>query len=348
MKSHQIALFGFITFIFYGCNTNRGSINYDKFPIEKNVELLEINLTDTFYMHYPKKIAMADSLFFILDLSAKEYFVQCYSYPSFEHICSLFKKGQGDGEAVSINNIQCMNDTLFAYDATNTVYSVEMKTIHSENIPIGKHKLPGDFGFLNKGMRIGNDYYFPTFTQLNNGRIIKFENNGKTVLLFGNINKEDNSELSAATYQAWLPYLGGNDSILVAATQFGEVIDIFYLGNNNMQRTIKGQCGDPVFQEFNSYAINKGIMGFWDVAVTSKYIFALFDGTKVAEQTMDKQGGRIVYVFDYNGNPQLKLNLNRQASSLYLDEKGERIYFLDVNSDMPLYYIALPEYLINN
>jgi hypothetical protein len=345
MKFHQLVLLLIITVIVCGCENKQAGFSYDKFPIRKNIELLEAGLSDAVYMRYPKKIIICDSLLFILDLNGTESFVHCYSYPSFDYICSLLKKGQGAGEAISINNIQSINDTLFAYDATNTVYSVEIKGIRSGTFVINKLKLPSNYGFLNKGIKIGPNYYFPTFNQRNDGRIIKFENDGKTVTLFGKINKDDEQEVDVATYQAWTSYLDGNDSILVAATQFGEVIDLFYLEKNYKQYTLKGKLGDPVFQNQNNYAINKGIMGFWDVMVTNRYIYTLFDGTKVTDQNINEQGGQFVYVFDYSGNPQIAISLDKRVVSLYVDEEGERIYFLDVNSDNPLYYMALPDIL---
>lgn len=340
MKHHLIALF-LLTAICCSCGKKKDFFVFEEFPIEKNLQLMEIGLKEDVYMRFPKKIVKCDSLFFILDLSGMEYFVHCYSYPSFEYKCSLFKKGQGAGEAVSINNIQCVNDTLVAYDAANKAYLVEIKNMENDTVAISDIKFPNDFGYLNRGMKISDQYYFPTFNQKNDGRIIRFSNNRENNSLFGCIRKNNENEIDAATYQAWMPYLHGNEEVLVTATQFGEVIDIYYLKRACEQRTLKGKNGDPVYKTHNNYAINEGIMGFWDVFVTDENIYALFDGTNVKEQHIDKQGASIVYVFDYEGNPRMKLVLDRKVSCIYVDEQEQKMFFLDVNSDMPLLYFDM-------
>jgi hypothetical protein len=59
------------------------------------------------------------------------------------------------------------------------------------------------------------------------------------------------------------------------------------------------------------------------------------------ERNQEQQGGKIIYVFDYNGNPIMKVFLDRLVKSFYVDEEEQKIYFLDVNSNNPFYYAKL-------
>lgn len=342
MKFYKIFLLIGICFLWKCSDNNHSIIRYDKFPLEKNLNLVQINLPDTVFMRYPAKLIKSDSLFFILDVSrATEYFVHCYSYPDFKYIRSLFRFGQGPEEYISLNNIQCTNDTLFAYDVANSIYSIDLKNIDWEKPTVKKTILTNDFGSLVRGIKIGDKFYFSTFNQFNKEKILTFDENGTFISSFGEIKLDGNREIDAATYQAWIPFMDGNEELLVTVTQFGEVLDIFHIKNNNIQQTLKGKSGDPVFQVINGYAVNQGIMGFQDVCVTNGKIYALFDGTKMKERNQEQQGGKIIYVFDYNGNPIMKVFLDRLVISFYVDEEEQKIYFLDVNSNNPFYYAKL-------
>jgi hypothetical protein len=304
---------------------------------------MQIKLSDTVPMRYPAKIAKSDSLFFILDISrATEYFVHCYSYPDFRYIRSFFKYGQGPQEHISINNIQCISDTLFACNAMNDIYFIDLKNINLTDLSTEKITLTTDFGFLRGGIKIGSTFYFSTFSHLNEGKILTFDEKGAYTSSFGEIRTDDNQKIEAATYQAWISFLDGNEDLIVTATQFGEVIDIFHLKNSNMQLTLKGKAGDPVFQVIRGYSTNQKIMGFQDVFVTKGRIYALFDGTEMSKRNQEQQGGKIIYVFDYNGKPLMRILLDRLAISFFVDEEERKIYFLDVNSDSPLYYVRMP------
>jgi hypothetical protein len=87
-----------------------------------------------------------------------------------------------------------------------------------------------------------------------------------------------------------------------------------------------------------------GIVGFEDVVVKNKYIYALFNGEKMSERDEKAQGGKTIYVFDYEGKPVKKITLDRRISCLYIDDEERVMYALDLNSDEPLYRARLREY----
>jgi hypothetical protein len=261
MKRYKLFI-SILIFIVVGCNNkNNILVKYNNFPIEGHIKLSQIVLSDTVFIRYPYKIAKADSLFFILDIHPQEYYVQCYSYPNFEHICSLFKRGQGPEEYISINNIQCINDTLFVF-TINQIHFIDIKNINSHVIHVEKIKFSDDFGFLNNGVRIKDNFFFPIYSKVNDGRVMKFDNNGNFITSFGEIRIDSKQKIDAATYQAWIPFLDGNENFLVAATQFGEIMDIYFLTENYNQLTIKGKGGEPSFRRHGPYGIPDGIIGF--------------------------------------------------------------------------------------
>jgi hypothetical protein len=312
---------------------------YIDFPIAANVALESIELGDSVFMRYPYRMALSDSFLFILDLHPQEFFIHCFTYPSFSYYHSLCKRGAGPEEFISIQNIQCYNDTIFIFDSRNEIYMIDIHKLSDTNSAFGKIKLPVDYGFLSRGIRIKERFFFPVFNVLNDGRILVFDGVGNYLHAIGEIKSDNKREINAATCQAWMPFLAGNEKMLVAATQHGEVIDLFDADQH--QYTIKGKNGDPLYQEIDTYAVMNGIVGFVDVVVKNKYIYAVFNGGKINEQDEKIQGGKYIYIFDYKGKPIKKIILDRHITCLYVVDDESIIYALDVNSDNSFYTAQL-------
>lgn len=70
--------------------------------------------------------------------------------------------------------------------------------------------------------------------------------------------------------------------------------------------------------------------GFITSAVSSKYIYTLYSGKilkgKNSEAFMDYFTSNMVYVFDWKGNPIKKYKLDREVSSIAIDDKDEILY----------------------
>jgi hypothetical protein len=228
---------------------------------------------------------------------------------------------------------------------------VAAKSLQAGNPVIKKIKLPDEFGFLNRGVKIGKHFYFPIYLYNNameKSRILKFDNNGIFLSSFGKINASDT--VDAPAYQGWNPFISGNERILAAATQLGEVIDIFSFENNTVvQHTVKGPGGEPVFMRNGNFAIPNGIMGFENIAVADGRIYAVYRGQTMIEyyaqgEGGSKKGGRFIYIYDYKGRPLKKIILDRWITDLYIDNNTSTVYMLDANSDQPLCMLPLSDF----
>ena len=93
------------------------------------------------------------------------------------------------------------------------------------------------------------------------------------------LNEEALKEARPALAQAWRSFIDYNphNGVLVAATQLGEVLEIYNL-QNGFHRVCLGPKGEPEFKLAGGYAIPDGIMGFSDVQVTNEAIYAVFHG----------------------------------------------------------------------
>jgi hypothetical protein len=87
------------------------------------------------------------------------------------------------------------------------------------------------------------------------------------------------------------------------------------------------------------WALATGIMGFSDIRITGRYIYAVFHGRTFKDiQTVAQQGGkhedggRYIYVFDLKGNPVRKYTLDRAVYGIDVHEDTSTIFATDVNS----------------
>ena len=322
-----------------GCTDSKHYHNYE-FDVVEKISTANIPINDSIFMKYPFRLAKNDSLLFILDLHAADRFVHVFNNNGSVYHNSLFKVGNGPDEFISISNIQLEGDSLYVFDSRNEIFVYHVDDLFRGVESPRRIKLTTDFGFLSRGLKLGDNFYFPVFNATNDKRILEFNNSGELIDSFGKIELSDRrTPIESATYQAWMPFLGGSDGVLVAATQFGDVVEIY---NNQKQTTIKGEFGDPIFKNHKGFAIHEGIHGFQDVVVRNGYIYAMFKGVSMQDEQETEHGGNIIYVFDYDGTPKRKLLLDRRFITIYMDTDGSFLA-LDVNSNTPLYRFDIPE-----
>lgn len=326
-----------VIIVITGCTNSTNYVEYS-FKSSENVSTVNIPLDSSVFMRYPYRLVKSDSLLFILDLHGPENFIHSFSIPTLTYYDSLCKVGDGPGEFVSIHDIQLEGDTLYVYDSRNAIYMYNTKDLYHGIEKPKKIELTDELGFLSRGIKLGENFYFPIFNEASDSRMLELNNRGEIIDSFGELPLSDShTPIESSTYQAWAPIVGGEDSTLVTVTQFGDVIDIYHVKN----QITEGEFGGPIFRNHNGYAIHEGIEGFQDVVVKDNTIFALFSGIDMKNTDANRQGGDKIYVFDVDGNPQTKLFLDRTFISTYKDEDGSFLA-LDVNSDTPLYRFHVP------
>ena len=91
------------------------------------------------------------------------------------------------------------------------------------------------------------------------------------------------------------------------------------------------------------YGIPTGIMGFSDVQVTDRAIYAVFHGRSFKDIARDARnginypdGGQFIYVFSLAGKPLKKYVLDHYICGISIDEQRGVIYATDVNEDEPI------------
>jgi hypothetical protein len=172
---------------------------------------------------------------------------------------------------------------------------------------------------------------------------------GNIIKSHQSIPSHDNKKnaLNILLAQAWRSFIDYNphNGILAMATQLGEVVEIYDVNQDTIIHIFKGEAGEPEFLCREGYAIPNGIMGYSDIHVGDKYIYAIFWGRTfkdIRRNVNTPEGGKCIHIFDLQGNPISKINLDRYITGFDVDEAHHKIVALDVNSNQPLIEFSIP------
>ena len=113
---------------------------------------------------------------------------------------------------------------------------------------------------------------------------------------------------------------------------------------DSTHKVLYGPEGEPNFKMGNNgSSIPIGIMGFSDIKITNKHIYAVFQGIKFKEILKTYQqgkepedGSKFIYVFDLQGNPVQKYTLDHAIYGIDINEETKIIVATEVKSDDPI------------
>lgn len=324
---------------------------YSDFPETKALSAQVIHL-DTALFRYPFRVAVREGVAVVMDLHHADHFLHAFTYPGWKHIASFGKRGEAPKEMLSAATIRFNSlDSLWALDPNKmqiTRWKISPSTGSAERVEEIKldKKLIRSLDFCS--MESG----FLTPDYLGEHRFWKVDGNGKPLQSIGTIPSETATEKVSrpALAQAWRSFIDYNpgNGILALATQLGEVLEIYNL-KDNTHKVLYGPHGEPVFKTASDgNGVPTGIMGFSDVKVTGRFIYAVFQGIAfkdkfAAYQRGEKRedGGRFIYVFDLEGNPVQKYTLDHAIYGIDINEETKTIVATEVNSDDPIIIFKL-------
>lgn len=333
-----------------GENLKKHYPRYADFPetIHRQAKVISM---DTALFRYPFRIKVKDSIALILDLHHPDYYFHAFTYPAWKPIVSFGRRGEGPEEMLSAETFRFVSpDSIWALDANKmqlTRWQLSLATgtaIREEAVDLDKELVRAlDFQLTGSGFLIP-DY-------LGEHRFGETDLAGHLVRSRGYIPTEQrkNEVSRPALAQAWRSFidLDTEKQLLVMASQLGEVLEIYRLDGDS-SRVVYGPHGEPEFQVSEGYGIPTGIMGFSDVQITDRYIYAVFHGRSFRQINASydrgikpEDGGRFIYVFDLDGRPVRQYTLDRAIYGIDVHEAEGVIYATDVNRDEPIVMIKL-------
>lgn len=333
--------------LFAACTTatHEKGLTYTDFPETKELSA-SVQSLDTALFRYPFRIRVQGDKAIVIDLHGQDCYFHLFHYPDFRYQTSFGKLGDSPEEMLSAENIRWDGQSLWALDANKSElsrYGFDLSSdslLRQEAVSLDKDILRAlDFAIYDDSTFIIPDYS-------GDNRLCWVNRQGKLLRKMGEIpstNEDALKNARPALAQAWRSFIDYNpdNGVLAAVTQLGEVLEIYNLKDSTHVVCI-GPNGEPEFQISGGYGIPTGIMGFSDVQVTDNAIYAVFHGRSFkeiaqnAQQGIQLDGGKYIYVFSLKGEPLRKYVLDNYIYGISVDEEKGIIIATDVNKDEPL------------
>ena len=299
---------------------------------------------DTALFRYAYRMRVQNDKAVILDLHNADYYYHVFTYPDFKYVSSFGKRGEGPGESVYAANIRFSGpDTVWVLDdGKGRMY--QYSGIAKNQTP----KLEKDI-LLDKKLFRSLDF---DLSDASTAVIPDYSGENRfgwaDITTGGLLRKSERipvsdpkllEESAPAVAQGWNSFISfsPDKKILVAVTQFGDRLDIYDMQTSS-HREHPGADGEPEFKVSpEGYGLPAGRICYYDVQVTDKYIYAVYDGRKFKDiiKLADayQQGGRVLHVFNHKGDIVKSYVLDRRLSGIYVDEDMETLFGMDVNAD---------------
>lgn len=316
------------------------------FPITEELQGRVVPL-DSAIFRYPYRLEAYGDRVVIEDLHGQDHFYHLFTYPDFRYLSSFGKRGEGPEEMQTVDDFRWDGQTLWALDNIKSelvrweLNESRDKMLRSERIKLDK----ATFRALDVVPFQDNSFLIPNYS--GDSRFCQVDRNGKLIKKWGEIPTDRKKDLQQYPYAfgyGWRSFIdyAPKTGILVAATQFGEVLEVWNV-KKNTHKVLKGKLGEPEFEIRQDYALPAGMIGHNDIQVTNRAIYVIYRGISMKEDMLAYQkgkplptGGQTIRVFSLEGEPLKEYKLDHSVSGIWVMEEGGRMWALDVNSDEPL------------
>ena len=316
------------------------------FPVTEELQGRVIPI-DSVFFRYPYRLEVRGDRVVIEDLHGPDHFYHLFTYPDFRHLHSFGQRGEGPEEMQTVDDFRWNGQTLWALDNIKSelvrweLNDSRDKMLRTELVKLDK----ATFRALDIVPYQNNSFLIPNYS--GDTRFCQVDRNGKLIKKWGEIPTERKNDLQKYPYAfgyGWRSFIdySPNTGTLVAATQFGEVLEIWNV-KNNTHKVLKGKLGEPEFKILPEYAIPTGAIGHNDIQVTNRFIYVIYRGISIKEDMLAHQkgkplpqGGKTIRVFSLEGEPLKEYKLDHSVSGIWVMEEAGKLWALDVNSDEPL------------
>ena len=274
------------------------------------------------------------------------YFFSQYSLKSNQLIRNMLQSGRQNGQGFQILSAGMLGDhTIWYYDIGLKKAGL-LELAHTkrgkDSIVISEFPLPGKIYYssqlINRSTMLGSGVvdtgHAKVSSVLQQIDIVTMKQTGEFgIMEEAPANTPFNSWRSAN--QGFL-FLNSSRTKAVLAKHYTDEIEIFDL-KTNKSLIVKGP--DNLNLEFNSFSgskmdisgpNDKTVVAFVSGATTDKYIYLLYMGIPTTKNKGYKvNASQSIFVYDWNGNPVMKLNLDREIMGFTISKNNELLYAYD-------------------
>ncbi len=325
-----------ILFLFINCKNKKTNLTEDKMSFSRFPQTDNLSFSKVY--DYKEGIIgiiqLIDSNLIILNVNnSAKYFINNYSLNRVKLSNGHIRRGKGPGEAIGIIKIGINKKKLWLQDVPlQKILTIDIKSLLS-NKPttdfITEYKIKNHYYMIGFKDTI---HYFGIGNKNSSFKIQEVSlTSNKVTKEYGRISTSNNMNLSAykSVYQSFI-YVKPTGDKIVLPYRYLDAIDIFDI-NSNTELLTHGPEGydvDYILDGKDMIRTEKTRLSFVNGTVTNDYIYLAYSGLKWKEK--NSNFAKNIYVYDWNGNPVKKLNLDRLVGGFTVSDDNKTIYAYDV------------------
>ena len=337
-----------VVLAFYAFTKITPHTEYPEITFPERVELQgQVIPLDTALFRYPYRLRVMEDRVIIEDLHGMDHFFHLFTYPDFRYLSSFGQRGEGPEEMLTVDDGRWLGESFWGLDNIKSELVCwqfnkdKSQMLRGESIKLDK----ATFRALDFVPYQDGSFLIPNYS--GDTRFCEVDRKGKLLKKWGKIPTdkpkllEQNPNVYGQGWRSFIDY-SSKTGTLVAATQFGEVLEVWNV-KKNTHKVLKGKLGEPDFEIRQDYALPAGMIGHNDIQVTDCGIYVIYRGISMKESMLANQkgkplpiGGKTVRVFSLEGEPLKEYQLDHSVSGIWVDEEAGKMWALDVNSDEPL------------
>lgn len=293
-----------------------------------------------------EQILLLDSLLIIHDKVevGNDYFLYSVFDLNNESILGYFgREGRGPEEYYFPSFMSRISGNKSKFGIHNSVQSqfnvIEISYSSNRQLNISESKFEISPNYFRIG-KSGNN--FVGTGRFQDGRYAISNDQGKITKVYGDYPFQN--ELHLNNFSAGMAFQSrfafhyeGNKA--VSATSASANLEILELTNGELKTISKHHSYPPQFEdqsqseEFISVVWDTdNYWGYHNIDVSYKYIYALYSGRKIGDSDRFFYGDKIL-VFDWNGNPIIQLNLDKEVSDITVSKDDTGIYGITTDEE---------------
>lgn len=304
-----------------------------------DVKEIRSSLFNDSILHHPIRIALHDSVLFSVDAAySDDFIVRVFSANDGTYSGSLFHRGNGPKEVLSVDNITFSNNFFWTYDITsqkwigNDFVDIFNKKENGENEVIDFKSLSyvgvNDPQWIQHGFVANNLFkYKERFTFYTpEGKIINSVYNPKF-----HFKESFAPPIMADVFSTHLTVTPDKRTIILAG-RYLDVIEI-YDADGKLLKLLKGPKENFDFKFDKERSVQNSVLiksaescrAYLKVRATQKRIYALYSG----KEKRDKEHysySKVLYVFSIEGEPLVKYSLDVPIIDFVVDEAKHKIF----------------------
>lgn len=318
-------------------------IVFSKFPREIKLVHKEITTPNVLFM--VGEMELLDSALIILNLKDDKFF-QIFTFPDLKYLGGYIEKGRGPNEEVSIDPyIRKIHGNKLLY---KTLVSIKINQINrDELITIKTIHIPGELININHPFIIDDILYGYNVSRITNKEFIGYDPSNNSIFDFGpsypNAERKVPPKFRNSIFAK---------AIIVKPDQssFASVYDLFpmlriYSRNGNLLKESyynNGQIFPSAVMSLPTQEdANKVMQNYRKIKASNQYIYALYNGKTIGESNSefnkDINGGlrdtsNEIHVWDWDGNPIMKILLDKQIFSFCITPDDKSIICTSINN----------------